>query len=230
MGEQTEDAPNAATCCVIVTGLRRPFTEKQLLAYLSSEGTVTRHWLDKLKTKCLVQYSSEEECAAAKSAFSGVVWAVGVVDSTLRVEFIAVSRLDDALAHNHDDDTEATELPLTVNAVIKAQLSKRRASPHMKSDNFYGSNDMMMDPLRLSQTDHLLAKFLRTAASPYCLFYKRAPRAEVLRRQSKRRRPFILADELFYDAFPELAPHRPGTSELASTTDEVAASKTETMA
>ncbi|KAK2722919.1 hypothetical protein QYM36_003196 [Artemia franciscana] len=59
-----------------ILNLTRPFTVGQLKKLLSRTGQIVEggFWIDKVKSRCLVEYTSDEEAVATRDALHGVQW------------------------------------------------------------------------------------------------------------------------------------------------------------
>jgi len=71
---------------VIITQLTRPFTVKAFQEMLKRTGTLEDFWIDKIKSTCIVKFSSADQASETKMALDGVTWPVGN-PRTLRVAF-----------------------------------------------------------------------------------------------------------------------------------------------
>ncbi|KAL4183542.1 hypothetical protein AMTRI_Chr11g98780 [Amborella trichopoda] len=64
----------------------RPFTLKAVQELLAKTGTVSKFWMDHIKTHCYVTYSSEEEAMATRNALYNLQWSNG--GHCLTAEFV----------------------------------------------------------------------------------------------------------------------------------------------
>ncbi|VDD95363.1 unnamed protein product [Enterobius vermicularis] len=74
---------------LLIRQLTRPFTVKQLKAMLGNYGALDEQgfWIDNIKSKCIVKYSSKEEAVVARGSLHNLVWPVGN-PKELKVDFI----------------------------------------------------------------------------------------------------------------------------------------------
>nr|XP_022908138.1 apoptotic chromatin condensation inducer in the nucleus isoform X1 [Onthophagus taurus] len=72
-------AKNPVSDTLFITNLVRPFTLKQLRELLERTGKIKEDgfWTDRIKSKCYVQYESEEEARGTREALHGVHWPIG---------------------------------------------------------------------------------------------------------------------------------------------------------
>ncbi|RZC41024.1 apoptotic chromatin condensation inducer in the nucleus [Asbolus verrucosus] len=72
-------AKNPVSSVLYITNLVRPFTLKQLKELLERTGKIREEgfWTDRIKSKCYVQYETEEEAEATRNALHGVQWPIG---------------------------------------------------------------------------------------------------------------------------------------------------------
>ncbi|XP_044266325.1 apoptotic chromatin condensation inducer in the nucleus [Tribolium madens] len=72
-------AKNPVSNILYITNLVRPFTVKQLKELLERTGKVQEDgfWTDRIKSKCYVQYETQEEAEATRNALHGVQWPIG---------------------------------------------------------------------------------------------------------------------------------------------------------
>ncbi|GAB0095937.1 hypothetical protein DMENIID0001_113770 [Sergentomyia squamirostris] len=67
---------NSSTCILYITNLVRPFTVLQLKGLLARTGRIVENgfWIDKIKSKCFVQYETEDQAVETRHALHGVRW------------------------------------------------------------------------------------------------------------------------------------------------------------
>jgi apoptotic chromatin condensation inducer in the nucleus len=72
-------AKNPTSNILYITNLVRPFTLKQLKELLERTGKIQEEgfWTDRIKSKCYVQYETQEEAEATRNALHGVQWPIG---------------------------------------------------------------------------------------------------------------------------------------------------------
>ncbi|KAJ8920968.1 hypothetical protein NQ315_015762 [Exocentrus adspersus] len=90
-------AKNPTSSVLFITNLVRPFTVKQLKELLERTGKIKEDgfWTDRIKSKCYVQYESEEEAEATRDALHGVHWPIGN-GKKLVIDYATVEDLEKA--------------------------------------------------------------------------------------------------------------------------------------
>lgn len=90
---------------LFITNLVRPFTAQQLKNLLLRTGTIAENgfWIDKIKSKCYVEYTTEDAAVETRHALHGVRWPVNN-PKTLVVEF--ASHDDMAVAQALSEETD----------------------------------------------------------------------------------------------------------------------------
>nr|CAI5849763.1 unnamed protein product [Callosobruchus analis] len=80
-----------------ITNLVRPFTVKQLKDLLQRTGRIVDDgfWTDKIKSKCYVQYETEEEAVATRNALHGINWPISN-GKKLKIDYATVEDLEKA--------------------------------------------------------------------------------------------------------------------------------------
>ncbi|XP_051159038.1 apoptotic chromatin condensation inducer in the nucleus isoform X2 [Leptopilina boulardi] len=65
-----------ATNILLIKNLVRPFTLTQIKELLSRTGTILENgfWMDRIKSKCYVQYSNEDQAFETRQALHGISW------------------------------------------------------------------------------------------------------------------------------------------------------------
>merc|ERR1719228_1421641 len=71
---------------IVITNLTRPFTVNQLKEMLKRTGDIVDFWIDRIKSKCCVEFSSSDQASETRMALNGVTWPQGN-PKTLRVSF-----------------------------------------------------------------------------------------------------------------------------------------------
>merc|ERR1711936_17511 len=71
---------------IIITNLTRPFTVNQLKEMLKRTGTIVDFWIDRIKSKCCVEFSNSDQASETRMALDGVTWPQSN-PKTLRVSF-----------------------------------------------------------------------------------------------------------------------------------------------
>nr|XP_031829247.1 apoptotic chromatin condensation inducer in the nucleus isoform X2 [Nomia melanderi] len=66
------------TNILLIKNLVRPFTLNQIKELLSRTGTIVENgfWMDRIKSKCFVEYSNEDQAFETRQALHGVSWPV----------------------------------------------------------------------------------------------------------------------------------------------------------
>jgi len=83
--KKTEEDLNE-TEVILITNLTRPFTVNQLKEMLKRTGTIVDFWIDRIKSKCCVEFSSSDQASETRMALNGVTWPQGN-PKTLKVSF-----------------------------------------------------------------------------------------------------------------------------------------------
>ncbi|XP_014210737.1 apoptotic chromatin condensation inducer in the nucleus [Copidosoma floridanum] len=67
-----------ATNILLIRNLVRPFTLNQIKELLARTGTIVENgfWMDRIKSKCFVQYANEDQAFETRQALHGVSWPV----------------------------------------------------------------------------------------------------------------------------------------------------------
>jgi len=71
---------------IIITNLTRPFTVNQLKEMLKRTGTIVDFWIDRIKSKCCVEFTTTDQASETRMALDGVTWPQSN-PKTLRVSF-----------------------------------------------------------------------------------------------------------------------------------------------
>ncbi|XP_039280865.1 apoptotic chromatin condensation inducer in the nucleus isoform X2 [Nilaparvata lugens] len=118
---------------LFITNLVRPFTIPQLKNLLARTGKIAENgfWIDKIKSKCYVQYSDVEEAIETRHALHGVRWPVSN-PRTLCVEFA-----------NHDDMVVAQ-------AAAEQEAIPRKTEPLFHSGGDHSVEGWIADQARLN--------------------------------------------------------------------------------
>lgn len=131
-------ARNPSSRIVHIRNLVRPFTLNQLKEMLGSTGVLVNDgfWIDKIKSKCYVTYSSVEEAVATRLALHGTKWPSSN-PKNLMVDFAEQDELD-----FHKNLTEVAEGIRPMIAVAPAPVQpllpptqKPLAPPNVKARN-----------------------------------------------------------------------------------------------
>ncbi|EZA48094.1 apoptotic chromatin condensation inducer in the nucleus isoform X2 [Ooceraea biroi] len=64
------------TSILLIKNLVRPFTLNQIKELLSRTGTIVENgfWMDRIKSKCIVEYSNEDQAFETRQALHGISW------------------------------------------------------------------------------------------------------------------------------------------------------------
>ncbi|XP_030377043.1 apoptotic chromatin condensation inducer in the nucleus [Scaptodrosophila lebanonensis] len=98
-------ARNTASHVLYITNLVRPFTVLQLKGLLARTGKIVEEngfWIDRIKSKCYVAYSTEDEAIETRHALHGVRWPVSN-PKCLNVDFGSRADMDRAIQTSQDD-------------------------------------------------------------------------------------------------------------------------------
>lgn len=116
---------NKQSCILYITNLVRPFTLTQLKNLLQRTGKIVENgfWIDRIKSKCFVQYESEDHAVETRHALHGVTWPVSN-PKTLQVDFSTEEAFEKAKT-NEEADTVPVSKPGTVEDWLREQDTKR---------------------------------------------------------------------------------------------------------
>ncbi|XP_017060949.1 LOW QUALITY PROTEIN: apoptotic chromatin condensation inducer in the nucleus [Drosophila ficusphila] len=98
-------ARNRASHVLYITNLVRPFTVLQLKGLLARTGKIVEEdgfWIDRIKSKCFVAYSTEDEAIETRHALHGVRWPVSN-PKCLNVDFGSRTDMDRAIQSTKDE-------------------------------------------------------------------------------------------------------------------------------
>ncbi|XP_016963566.1 apoptotic chromatin condensation inducer in the nucleus [Drosophila biarmipes] len=98
-------ARNRASHVLYITNLVRPFTVLQLKGLLARTGKIVEEdgfWIDRIKSKCFVAYSTEDEAIETRHALHGVRWPVSN-PKCLNVDFGSRTDMDRAILSTKDE-------------------------------------------------------------------------------------------------------------------------------
>ncbi|KAG8301162.1 hypothetical protein J6590_059567 [Homalodisca vitripennis] len=103
------------TSVLYITHLVRPFTVQQLKNLLLRTGTIAENgfWIDKIKSKCYVEFTTEDAAVETRHALHGVRWPPSN-PKTLVVEFASHDDLIMAQALAEEPDVPRKSEPLTM--------------------------------------------------------------------------------------------------------------------
>lgn len=100
---------NEETNFILIINLTRPFTVNQLKEMLKRTGTIEDFWIDRIKSKCCVKFSSKDQASETKMALDGVTWPQGS-PKTLRVSFSTEKDMDNFKEGANDGSSRLTDL------------------------------------------------------------------------------------------------------------------------
>uniref|UniRef100_A0A2A4JEB9 RRM domain-containing protein n=1 Tax=Heliothis virescens TaxID=7102 RepID=A0A2A4JEB9_HELVI len=117
---------NKQSCILYITNLVRPFTLPQLKNLLQRTGRITENgfWIDRIKSKCFVQYETEDQAVETRHALHGVTWPVSN-PKTLQVDFSTQEAFDKAKVNEDADSAPVSTIPGTVEDWLREQDMKR---------------------------------------------------------------------------------------------------------
>lgn len=114
------------SCILYISNLVRPFTLPQLKNLLQRTGRIVENgfWIDRIKSKCFVQYETEDQAVETRHALHGVTWPVSN-PKTLQVDFSTQEAFDKAKLNEETDTTPVSTIPGTVEDWLREQDMKR---------------------------------------------------------------------------------------------------------
>lgn len=129
---QVSPAHNPTSNIIFIKNLVRPFTLLQLKELLKQTGKMIdeRFWIDKIKSKCIVVYETEEQAVATRNVLHGTRWPLSN-PKILSVDFSTEEELD---AHRN-----MTEYPkpakVTLHALEKQEIKETQTVDVPKRKN-----------------------------------------------------------------------------------------------
>ncbi|CAH0700748.1 unnamed protein product [Spodoptera exigua] len=117
---------NKQSCILYITNLVRPFTLPQLKNLLQRTGRIVENgfWIDRIKSKCFVEYETEDQAVETRHALHGVTWPVSN-PKTLQVDFSTQEAFEKAKSNEETDATPVSAIPGTVEDWLREQDMKR---------------------------------------------------------------------------------------------------------
>lgn len=117
---------NKQSCILYITNLVRPFTLPQLKNLLQRTGRIVENgfWIDRIKSKCFVEYETEDQAVETRHALHGVTWPVSN-PKTLQVDFSTQEAFEKAKSNEETDATPVSTIPGTVEDWLREQDMKR---------------------------------------------------------------------------------------------------------
>jgi len=111
---------------LFISNLVRPFTVNQLKELLARTGTIVEggFWIDKIKSKCYVQYKTEAEARETRHALHGVRWPVSN-PKQLCVDFGKKEDMDLAQALTEEDQVPRKTEPLKVERSVEGWVAEQ---------------------------------------------------------------------------------------------------------
>ncbi|XP_055917115.1 apoptotic chromatin condensation inducer in the nucleus isoform X2 [Eupeodes corollae] len=94
---------NETSSILYITNLVRPFTVLQLKGLLARTGKIVdnRFWIDKIKSKCYIQYETEDEAIETRHALHGVRWPTSN-PKCLNVDFGTAADMEKAMMSSQE--------------------------------------------------------------------------------------------------------------------------------
>ncbi|KAG7209379.1 hypothetical protein KM043_015478 [Ampulex compressa] len=101
------------TNILLIKNLVRPFTLNQIKELLSRTGTIMENgfWMDRIKSKCFVEYSNEDQAFETRQALHGISWPVSN-PKRLHVEYATKDDMELARELSKDQPTPRKTEPL----------------------------------------------------------------------------------------------------------------------
>lgn len=115
-------AKNPESTVLFVTGLVRPYTLPQLKKLLSAAGHIDeeKFWIDKIKSKCYVVYSTTEEAIKTRESLHNLKWPTSS-PKNLAVEFATLEDIDRCLHPENYEDLPLKGKPTNDNTTTKVE-------------------------------------------------------------------------------------------------------------
>lgn len=125
---------NEESNILYITNLVRPFTVLQLKGLLARTGIIRTNgfWIDRIKSKCYVQYETEDEAIETRHALHGIRWPSSN-PKCLNVDFGKKEDMQRAIISAKDDNKKCYESVENGNS---------------SSDAFFKKNDKKLKPIR----------------------------------------------------------------------------------
>ncbi|XP_075991769.1 uncharacterized protein LOC142987103 [Anticarsia gemmatalis] len=117
---------NKQSCILYITNLVRPFTLAQLKNLLQRTGRIVENgfWIDRIKSKCFVQYETEDQAIETRHALHGVTWPVSN-PKTLQVDFSTEEAFEKTKTNEETDSAPVSTIPGTVEDWLREQDMKQ---------------------------------------------------------------------------------------------------------
>ncbi|XP_063972218.1 apoptotic chromatin condensation inducer in the nucleus [Diachasmimorpha longicaudata] len=102
---QLSSSPPVAqpTSILLIKNLVRPFTLNQIKELLSRTGTIVENgfWIDRIKSKCFVEYANEDQAFETRQALHGISWPTSN-PKKIQVEYSAKEEMEKAKESSKD--------------------------------------------------------------------------------------------------------------------------------
>lgn len=101
-----------ATSILLIKNLVRPFTLTQIKELLSRTGSIVENgfWMDRIKSKCYVEYSNEDQAFETRQALHGISWPLSN-PKKLQVEYASKEDMELARESSEDQPISRKEEP-----------------------------------------------------------------------------------------------------------------------
>ncbi|XP_018397096.1 PREDICTED: apoptotic chromatin condensation inducer in the nucleus isoform X2 [Cyphomyrmex costatus] len=102
------------TNILLIKNLVRPFTLNQIKELLSRTGTIVENgfWMDRIKSKCIVEYSNEDQAFETRQALHGISWPMSN-PKKLHVEYATKEDMETARELSKEQPVARKTEPLT---------------------------------------------------------------------------------------------------------------------
>ncbi|KAL6442402.1 hypothetical protein ACFW04_002561 [Cataglyphis niger] len=105
------------TNILLIKNLVRPFTLNQIKELLSRTGTIVENgfWMDRIKSKCIVEYSNEDQAFETRQALHGISWPMSN-PKKLHVEYATKEDMETARESSKEQPVARKAEPLSTDA------------------------------------------------------------------------------------------------------------------
>lgn len=102
------------TNILLIKNLVRPFTLNQIKELLSRTGTIVENgfWMDRIKSKCIVEYSNEDQAFETRQALHGISWPMSN-PKKLHVEYATKEDMETARESSKEQPVARKTEPLS---------------------------------------------------------------------------------------------------------------------
>ncbi|XP_039307393.1 apoptotic chromatin condensation inducer in the nucleus isoform X2 [Solenopsis invicta] len=102
------------TNILLIKNLVRPFTLNQIKELLSRTGTIVENgfWMDRIKSKCIVEYSNEDQAFETRQALHGISWPLSN-PKKLHVEYATKEDMETARESSKEQPVARKTEPLS---------------------------------------------------------------------------------------------------------------------